>query len=286
MQLPALKKRTGPGMARKWQPGKANRRQVVDSFIGLKINVMTMKTANNFLRVSDRESEIVLDPSNYSYINIGTGERIVSTLSGIALTVYGIWATRGSGHPRESKWYELSAVPVGMYLIKRGVTGYCTLNKAINRNTAEGNDFVPIELSATVKVDKPRKEVYKTWKNLGNLPALFPHIKKIEVIDPLHSRWTVSVPNTYATVQWTAEISHDQRDERISWQSLEGSDIGNAGEVTFTDAEGGGTDVRVLIRYLPPAGKLGKHVAALFSERFQKILSKELNALTRQQPVV
>ncbi len=242
------------------------------------INAMTMKTPGNLMRISDNGKEIVLDPSNYSYINISTGERILSALAGAALTAYGAFLTRESRLSKEDNWYKLAVLPVGMYLVKRGLTGYCAFNSIIGRNTAEQADFAPLELSAHVKVDKPRNKVYKLWKKLENLPALFPHIEKVEVTDGTHSSWTATVPNTFAKVQWKAEITESRPGERISWQSTEGSDIGNAGEVRFTDAEGGGTDVDVSIRYIPPAGRLGKNVADFFSSKFQKTLSRELDA--------
>ncbi|ODS80606.1 MAG: hypothetical protein ABS46_13725 [Cytophagaceae bacterium SCN 52-12] len=238
-----------------------------------------MKTSDNLLRISDNDREIVLDPSNYSYINIGTGERIISALAGVALTAYGAFLAREKRLSKNEKWYQLAVLPVGMYLVKRGLTGYCAFNNVIGRNTAEQADFTPLELSAHVKVDKPRNKVYKLWKNPANMPALFPHIEKVEVTDNTHSTWTAGVPGTFAKIQWKAEITENVPGERISWQSTEGSDIGNAGEVRFRDAEGGGTDVEVSIRYIPPAGRLGKNVAEFFSSGFRKALSRELDAL-------
>lgn len=238
-----------------------------------------MKTAENLLRVSDNDKEIVLDPSNYSFINISRGERILSTVAGIALTACGALLARETRrYPKEEKWYKLALLPVGMYLVKRGLTGYCALNNVIGRNTAEQADLEPLELSARVKVDAPKRKVYKLWKDLGHLPSVFPHIEKVEVTDDTHSSWTAGIPNSFMKLHWEAEITENVPDERISWRSLEGSDIGNAGDVTFTDAEGGGTDIEVSIRYIPPAGRLGKNVAGFFSPAFRRRLNKELDA--------
>ncbi len=237
-----------------------------------------MKTSENLLRISDNDKEIVLDPSNYSFINISRGERILSAVAGIALTACGALLTRNTRrHPKEENWYKLAVLPVGMYLVKRGLTGYCALNNVIGRNTAEQADLEPLELSARVKVDAPRKKVYKSWKDLGHLSSVFPHIEKVEVTDDTHSSWTAGI-NNFMKLRWEAEMTESIPDERISWRSLEGSDIGNSGDVIFTDAEGGGTDVEVTIHYIPPAGRLGKNVAAFFSPAFRKRLDKELDA--------
>lgn len=48
-----------------------------------------MKTSKNLMRVSDQDKEIVLDPSNYSYLNISKSERVISFVVGAAATVYG-----------------------------------------------------------------------------------------------------------------------------------------------------------------------------------------------------
>lgn len=237
-----------------------------------------MKAFENLLRVSDNDKEIILDPSNYSFINIGRGERILSAVAGVALTACGALLARDTRrNPKEENWYKLAVLPVGMYLVKRALTGYCAFYSVIGRNTAEQADLEPLELSARVKVDAPRKKVYKLWKNLAHLPSVFPHIEKVEITDDKHSSWTAGI-NNFMKLRWEAEITENIPDERISWRSLEGSDIGNAGDVIFTDAEGGGTDVEVTIHYIPPAGRLGKNVATFFSPAFRKRLDKELDA--------
>jgi uncharacterized membrane protein len=68
-------------------------------------------------------------------------------------------------------------------------------------------------------------------------------------------------------VQWEAEIVEDVPNERIAWRSVEGSDVYNAGTVSFQKAPGDrGTEVRVHLEYDPPFGKLGSKVAMLFRE--------------------
>ena len=53
----------------------------------------------------------------------------------------------------------------------------------------------------------------------------------------------------------------------ISWRSLPGAGVYNAGEVRFNPAPGNrGTEVRVTLEYDPPFGKLGSKVAMLVRE--------------------
>jgi uncharacterized membrane protein len=69
------------------------------------------------------------------------------------------------------------------------------------------------------------------------------------------------------SVEWDAEIHTERANELIGWRSLPGSDVDTAGSVHFTPAPGGrGTVVKVSLKYVPPAGKVGAAVARLFGE--------------------
>jgi uncharacterized membrane protein len=70
-----------------------------------------------------------------------------------------------------------------------------------------------------------------------------------------------------AAIEWDAEITEDRPGELLAWRSLEGADVPNEGRVQFADAPGDrGTEIRVDLKYDPPAGKLGALVAGLFGE--------------------
>jgi uncharacterized membrane protein len=60
-------------------------------------------------------------------VNVGPDERMISTLGGGALTALGL-ASRG--------WLGLGLLFAGGSLLVRGLTGHCTVNQAIGRNTA------------------------------------------------------------------------------------------------------------------------------------------------------
>ena len=69
------------------------------------------------------------------------------------------------------------------------------------------------------------------------------------------------------SVEWDAEITEDVPGERISWRSLEGAKVENAGTVRFVPAPGEqGTEVHVELRYDVPGGAVGSLVAKLFGE--------------------
>lgn len=62
-----------------------------------------------------------------SPVNVGAGERLVSTLAGAGLVLFGL--------SRRSLAGVLMALAGGSVLL-RGVTGHCELNEAIGRNSA------------------------------------------------------------------------------------------------------------------------------------------------------
>ena len=60
-------------------------------------------------------------------VNVGPDERVLSALGGGALAGLGL-ASRG--------WMGLGLLFAGGSLLVRGLTGHCTVNQAIGRNTA------------------------------------------------------------------------------------------------------------------------------------------------------
>ena len=59
-------------------------------------------------------------------------------------------------------------------------------------------------------------------------------------------------------VEWDAEVTSERENERVSWRSLEGSQVATSGSVEFRRAPGNrGTEVRVDLKYNPPGGMIG-----------------------------
>ena len=117
-----------------------------------------------------------------------------------------------------------------------------------------------------ITVNKPTEEVYEFWRNFENFPRFMRHLESVKVLDSGRSRWKAKAP-AGTSVEWEAEMTEDRPGELISWRSLPGADVRNAGTVRFSSAPGGrGTEVRVDLEYAPPAGKVGAMVAKLFRE--------------------
>ena len=205
-----------------------------------------------------------------SNINIGVSERMVSALGGAALAV---WGLRNLGSPTG-----IGMLFSGSYLLVRGFSGYCALNNMLGRNTAETyRQAGAMEVSSTFTINKPRSEVYAFWRKLENLPSFMKHLKSVDELDDKRSKWTAEIPAGLGTVSWEAEIVDDISGELISWRSLPGSTVDNAGEVKFKDATGNkGTEITACISYRLPAGDIGSLAGKLFSPSIEKMMRDDL----------
>jgi uncharacterized membrane protein len=136
-----------------------------------------------------------------------------------------------------------------------------------------------VRVDKALTIERPVEEVYSFWRQLDNLPRFMRHVKSVTVKDNLHSHWEVKTIGG-KVVEWDAEIIEERPNEMISWRSLPGADVDNAGSVWFTTVPGGkGTLVRVELKYVPPAGKAGKLVAKIFRRDADSEIEQDLNRL-------
>ncbi|MFY1670881.1 SRPBCC family protein [Plantactinospora sp. WMMB334] len=120
-----------------------------------------------------------------------------------------------------------------------------------------------LRASATVTINRPADEVYRFWRDFENLPRFMYHLESVRSDGDGRSHWTARAPGG-RRVEWDAELVEESLSEMISWRSVRGARVPNAGRVRFTRATGGrGTEVRVELAYAPPGGAVGRAVAKL-----------------------
>jgi uncharacterized membrane protein len=223
--------------------------------------------------------------------NVPFPERVGSVAAGAGLVLYGASRRNLGG---------LLMALVGGALLYRGSTGYCALYRRLGINSGQMNTEagVPgnkgIKVESAIIINRPAVEVYRFWRDLTNIPRFFKHVEAVKVLDERRSHWSVKGP-AGSQLQWIAQIVTDHPPELISWESLPGAEVQNAGSVRF-EPEQGGTRVKVTLQYQPPAGLVGAAVAKLFGEapdqqlaedlgEFKKLLeSSPLPATTNVQP--
>jgi uncharacterized membrane protein len=197
-------------------------------------------------------------------VNIGSAERLASALFGAALISAGLARRRVSG---------LALALGGLALVKRGVSGHCGLYERLGVTTkdrsqgARPHDYFErgIHVEESVAVRRPLAEVFAFWRALENLPRFMDLVKEVRVLDDKRSHWVIKGPA--GDVEWDAEIINEEPNRLISWKTVAGSEVDNAGTVVFREAPGArATEVRVVLDYLPPAGKLGAAIARLLGD--------------------
>jgi uncharacterized membrane protein len=208
-------------------------------------------------------------------VNVGRTERIISGVAGLAMIGYGLGRRR----------FRALLLPLGAELVRRGVTGRCPINRALGRNSAgsEGRTSPVASLAAgegtkieqAIVVRRPRDELFHFWRRLDNLPRFMDNLESVTVLDDRRSHWVAKGP-AGTRVEWDAEIHNEVEDEIIAWRSLPGSEVEQAGSVHFTPAHNGGTEVRVVMRYAAPAGKLGDAVAHLLGDDPEQQVADDL----------
>lgn len=212
-----------------------------------------------------------------SRVNVGDAERWVSGILGAALIGYGLSRGRLRG----------VLVPIGLGLVGRAVTGRSRVNRALGRNSARGERRSPVasleagegtRLEQTVVIARPREELFQFWRRFDNLPRFMDNLQSVTVLDGRRSHWVAKGP-LGALVEWDAEIHNEIRDELIAWRSLPGSDVDQAGSVHFMPGHGGGTEVRVVLRYATPAGRVGEAIGQVLGEDPGRQIADDLRRL-------
>jgi uncharacterized membrane protein len=187
---------------------------------------------------------------------------------------------------------------LGGAFVYRGITGHCSCYQALGVSTADEKHgpatSVPagagVKLEKAITVNRSPSELFRFWRNFENLPHFMHHLESVTVRDNRRSHWVAKGP-LGVRVEWDAEIHNEKPNTLIAWRSLENSDVDTAGSVHFAPTLGG-TEVRVILKYNPPAGKLGAAVARLFGEapeqqieedlrRFKDMMESRQTAMTR-----
>lgn len=205
--------------------------------------------------------------------NVSNPERIVSAVAGGALIAYGL-------SRRNTVGVLLSLVGGGLAL--RGTTGHCEVYNQLGFDTAhgkaKGSDRIHVQKSVTI--NKSAAELYSFWRNFENLPKFMNHLESVQMTGEKTSHWKAKAP-LGTSVEWDAELTSDVENERIGWKSAEIADVPNSGVVEFKETKDRGTEVRVTMTYLPPAGKLGALVAKLFGEEPSQQVDEDLRRFKR-----
>jgi uncharacterized membrane protein len=211
--------------------------------------------------------------------NVGNAERWASAIAGGAIAAAGLKSRSMLG---------LVGAALGGALIYRGLSGQCPAYSALGVDTADHEGAAPedyfsrgIHVEESMTINRTPWDLYQFWRNFDNLPRFMQHVKSVKVSDEKRSHWVVDGPGD-KDVEWDAEIINDEPNALVAWRSLAGATVDNAGSVRFVPGpEGRGTEVRVVIDYIPPAGRIGNWVAKLFGKNPASEIREDLRRFKR-----
>ena len=204
-------------------------------------------------------------------VNVSKTERVLMLAAGGYL-LYKMFSKKDSS---------TSKMALGSGMLLRGITGYCPAYHAMetlkdNKSTSSSSSNVNIRV--TSEINKPIFQVYAFWRNLENLPKFMSHLASVEEIDNVISEWTAKGPMGVGQISWKAKIVKEEKGELLSWKSVEGSTIDNAGKVVFRPSANG-TIIDVTISYRAPLGTVGESAAKLLNPYFESMVKEDIESL-------
>lgn len=210
-------------------------------------------------------------------VNVGQTERMVSLIGGGLLAAYGLSRGTATG---------LLTALVGGGLAYRGYTGHCDVYETLGLDSTERSPQTAISSGQGIKIEesitilKSREELFAFWRKLENLPQVMKHLISVRETEVNRSHWVARGP--FGHVAWDAEIITERPNEVIGWRSLENSTVATAGSVHFQPAPGNrGTEVKVVLSYNPPAGRIGSAIAWLTGRDPQSEIREDLRTFKR-----
>jgi uncharacterized membrane protein len=235
-----------------------------------------MSFNSEVLPLNNSENRVVSNSNDAGpSVNVGGVERIACALAGGALTVYGLRRRSIGG---------LALSIAGAALLHRGTTGHCNAYEALGIDTSRDSDYeVPVardvHVEKSIIIDKTPEELYTFWRQFENLPRFMKHLESVRNMGFNRWHWVAKGP-VGTNVEWDAEIYNERPNEMIAWRSLKGADVTNAGSVHFEPATGErGTQVKVILNYNAPAGKVSALLAKLFGQEPGQMIEEDLRRL-------
>jgi uncharacterized membrane protein len=135
------------------------------------------------------------------------------------------------------------------------------------------------KIDRAITILAPASELFTFWRDFTNLPRFMSNIESIQLISSTHTHWRWRSIGGLK-LEWDAEVIAEIEDRMISWQTLPGSNVAQAGSVWFRPApQDDATEVHVQLLYHVPGGKFTKTIARLLGGEPAQTLSADLRRL-------
>ena len=203
--------------------------------------------------------------------NVSQLERLLSGLSGSALTGYGLY---------RRDWFGTGLAVAGGLLVVRGATGHSNLYGLLNISTAEPKqNFAPgipnvvssipgrrgVRVQRSMTVNRSPEDLYNFWYDIEKAPLYMDYIESVAKTGERTSHWVAKGPPGNQ-IEWNAELLEVIPNKLISWHVHGKPTTANAGKVTFEPAtQGHGTVVTLELDFIQFQGALGTSIGNLLA---------------------
>lgn len=151
-----------------------------------------------------------------------------------------------------------------------------------------------VQARGATMIMRSAADLYAAWRKLEDLPRMIDTLESVEQTSQTRSRWTTKGPG--GSYSWEAEVIRDEPGKVIVWRSVEGSSVQNAGSIRFRERGERGTEVKVVLEYVPPGSRFGDAVAKMFGDdpknqvhqalhRFRQVMETGEIPTAKGQPV-
>jgi uncharacterized membrane protein len=134
-----------------------------------------------------------------------------------------------------------------------------------------------VNVQKTLTIHAPVGEVYAFWSLYERFPRFMSRVLDVTSNEsrPMESHWKVMGP-AGVPVEFDAEITRVVPNRLIEWRTIGGSAVAHSGTVRFDPEGARRTRTHIRISYVPPAGRIGHHVAAAFGADPKSSMDEDL----------
>jgi uncharacterized membrane protein len=137
-----------------------------------------------------------------------------------------------------------------------------------------------IKIEEHITIDRPRDELFRLWRNFEQLPNYLDDLESVTAVGEGRTHWVARLPGG-KSVEWDSEMVNEIPGELIAWKTVGNPDVAHVGSVHFRDLASGTTDVRIVVDYEPPGGRLGALIHA-FTKMFGQSPEQKISGDLRE----
>lgn len=136
-----------------------------------------------------------------------------------------------------------------------------------------------VNVERCVTIQKSSGELFDYLRTASNLPRFMSHLESVEPESENVALFQARGPFGMK-FNWKAKIMEERANSSILWQSLEGSEVQNSGRIELNELPADrGTELRLQLTYIPPAGRLGWAVSMMLGKNPEQTVREDLRRL-------